>query len=942
MIIIKSVCNDKHYNKYKYLFNYLYNKFNLINQNILYNFMLHKEFGGKNICKIPMKYSFNESFYNIIIKKNDDRSYPGFDFKYFIIQKYLNKSKSYLVIANNKSIIINNYNNIHIKYKYKIDTILFNDANYLIDTITEFILNFLNKFNSGKIFSSLIKSIYLQFLINLKTNTETNNILIPKTKYDLISCHLSYLYGLSISASYSMTLQLPNIIATIAMALKNIAKNGTLLLFWSIVNVNIPIIKKILSILAYGFKTVEIIDNDNNQNLLIGVPEYYIKCEGYKDNISDIIINKLLDIAIESIDYTYDTCDVLDYYEDYTKKNPNHSLFYNKKEESTGHHHSKKTLSSISHSKHSLTKKTSHSVSDSTTDSKSDSTSEKKSITPFYYIEDINIHELDKIMENSKLQFEVSLLMNKLESIFVGYFKMVNNLIVNAIATNKNGELVVKKEAILQKDITNLSKLINMFEYNKLPYNKHALNVVLNKQDEILDHFYSLDNPVNHKLIKYEDKTSKVLIKNALEYFYAYNTSTKINTKSYDFSMINDYYNRIKLALQVKNNLISDVSKYEHKIPNTVEYILHDFSGGLCQYLNNKYKTLPIQIGSSFVKLWEILTIFSIIPTNTESLKVLHLCEAPGQMILSLKYWIESKCHNLEMKNYEWMANTLNPYEAQNRYKFDKDVSRDMYGLIKHNYDKWLWGNDNTGDITKSENIKSIMMDIKNKWINKGKLDLIISDGSISFTNNDKLLIQKLDFAQVVAVLACSSIGGSCCIKHFIPYVNLNDPSINISGSGYSEYLSKSVTEGSALFISYLYLYYVSFDSVSFYKPNSSNSDDSEFYVVCKGFKGIEQTYLESLFNVLDNFQLNDTLIDKSKIPETFLVQIKNFLEQMSNTNILTIEKANLLLTCYKNMEENDKKANNVLKCNNFFDKNKIDGITLPKYKEWIKIYNFQ
>jgi hypothetical protein len=41
-------------------------------------------------------------------------------------------------------------------------------------------------------------------------------------------------------------------------------------------------------------------------------------------------------------------------------------------------------------------------------------------------------------------------------------------------------------------------------------------------------------------------------------------------------------------------------------------------------------------------------------------------------------------------------------------------------------------------------------------------------------------------------------------------------------------------------------------------------------------------------------------------------------------------------------MEENDKKANNVLKCNNFFDKNKIDGITLPKYKEWIKIYNFQ
>ena len=128
-----------------------------------------------------------------------------------------------------------------------------------------------------------------------------------------------------------MTLEIPNIISTIAMALKNIAKDGTLLLFWTIVNINIPVIKKILSLLSYGFKNVEIIDNDINQNLLIGVPEYYIKCSGYKDNISNDLINKLLDIAIETLEYTYDICDILDYYEDYTEKHPNHSLFYNKK-----------------------------------------------------------------------------------------------------------------------------------------------------------------------------------------------------------------------------------------------------------------------------------------------------------------------------------------------------------------------------------------------------------------------------------------------------------------------------------------------------------------------------------------------------------------------------------------------------------------------------------
>ena len=54
-------------------------------------------------------------------------------------------------------------------------------------------------------------------------------------------------------------------------------------------------------------------------------------------------------------------------------------------------------------------------------------------------------------MKDSHLQFEVTQLMNKLESIFVGYFKMVNNLILNAITKDKNGNLVVKKEAIYRK-----------------------------------------------------------------------------------------------------------------------------------------------------------------------------------------------------------------------------------------------------------------------------------------------------------------------------------------------------------------------------------------------------------------------------------------------------------------------------------------------------------
>ena len=513
-ILIKKL-NDNYYTKYKYVFNFLIEKFNLINNYILFNLVVLK---NNRICNHKILYSYAIQTYVNILFKNITKTQISISFINIIIEKY---------IKNNILVITNGSTCIHKLYENKIifDVILYNNNK------TNNNLPKLNNKNNI-IYSSYNLNIYKQFLINLKNNNEKNNISIPKQKYDLISCLYQTVYAINLTASYKMMLEIPNIISSIAMSLKCLEKNGTLLLFWTIVNINIPIIKKILSLLSYGFKNVEIIDNDINQNLLIGVPEYYIKCSGYKDNISNELINKLLDIAIETIEYTYDVCDVLDYYDDYTKNNPNHSLFYNKieKEDKTKDETTKSSLTKkISrHSpSHSLTKKaSSHSTTYNNTN-----TNTKSNIKPIYYIEDINIPELDKIMKDNHLQFEVAQLMNKLESIFVGYFKMVNNLILNAITKDKNGNLVVKKEAIIQKDITNLTKLITMFEYNKLPYNKHALNVVLNKQDEILDHFYSLDTPVNQKLIKYEDRTSKMLVKRALEYFNDYNTDSKLHSK---------------------------------------------------------------------------------------------------------------------------------------------------------------------------------------------------------------------------------------------------------------------------------------------------------------------------------------------------------------------------------------------------------------------------
>jgi hypothetical protein len=94
-------------------------------------------------------------------------------------------------------------------------------------------------------------------------------------------------------------------------------------------------------------------------------------------------------------------------------------------------------------------------------------------------------------------------------------------------------------------------------------------------------------------------------------------------------------------------------------------------------------------------------------------------------------------------------------------------------------------------------------------------------------------------------------------------------------------------------------------------------------------------------------------------IPETFILQINGFISMMADYNIQGIEKTNLLLTCYKNANakttdakhaKHDKheknnisvKTNKILHCNNFLDEDNIETILVPRYNQWIKIYQFE
>ena len=261
--------------------------------------------------------------------------------------------------------------------------------------------------------------------------------------------------------------------------------------------------------------------------------------------------------------------------------------------------------------------------------------------------------------------------------------------------------------------------------------------------------------------------------------------------------------------------------------------------------------------------------------------------------------------------------------------------------MIRKNPGKWLWGADNTGDITNVANVKwfrNRILGYSSSDVSISKkegVDLIIGDGGLG-SGNDAIVLQRLDLAQVVMVLACSRNGGGCVIKHFTPYMTNHPESVNAS----------------SFFISYLYLYYLAFEEVSLFKPYSSDMTSGEFYVIGKGFNGeLIDDILERVYNALDNFKVNNALFPRDAIPDSFVLQILGFIEQMADYNVIGYEKSNLVLTCYKELQKQqvseDKKIKNKIKiekslyCNDFLNEDRIEEILVPRYNKWVRLYDF-
>jgi len=270
-----------------------------------------------------------------------------------------------------------------------------------------------------------------------------------------------------------------------------------------------------------------------------------------------------------------------------------------------------------------------------------------------------------------------------------------------------------------------------------------------------------------------------------------------------------------------KNLLISELA-YLY-----IEKINYDKYKGVELFINNKYKDMNrllqqergINIMGSYVsrawiKFYELLSDTNLLKShaNKKELNVFHICEAPGNFIMSATKYIEL---NTKIGQYNWKAQSLSELLA--------DI-HDAYGFMKHTEDRWDMGPKDTGDIMDPSNVEYYLNKYKNNNFVIGDCGEKWSPGT---PDNKNLTIYQMFYALLIP-----NKGGGFVIKSY--------------SSNYNK-----------MYLCLLYIACYVFESVQIFKSNM-NFWSPEVYVVGKNKRELttdEISVLMSSLHSLDSLE---------------------------------------------------------------------------------------
>ncbi len=418
-----------------------------------------------------------------------------------------------------------------------------------------------------------------------------------------------------------------------------------------------------------------------------------------------------------------------------------------------------------------------------------------------------------------------------------------------------NKHIMIQKLVFLEK----LKQLYDMSEKDKYEYLKKI------RKQQLLDAtLYAVK--YGFEYYKYDDNFIDRYMEKLINYhMYSLNDPIIFQFKksiSKDTLKITSFFEEQKKNIYITHFLIDtrSITKYYNIKKETRYYSPMDRSKNLTTLVK---KIIKMDVSQAWLKMYEMIIDLNIITKPNGLFKTFHLCEAPGQFIRSLQYYIK-KNTKLEL---DWYAQSL-------RTSVSKDAFGDDYGMISNNTNRWIWGKDGTGNILNKDNIlfyKQYCNDV----------ELMTSDCGISKGDDeDSIDLIKVHFAQLLFILHCLPVNGNFIAKLFLPIYK-------------------------PLQISMIYLITQLFETTIFYK-GVVNTFSLEFYIVGKKYKGIDKKIEDKLFDILDNFDPNINLYND--YPMDFIYQLENVLTKLFDNYKFNFQRQLFYVDHYDYIDEKHKK----------------------------------
>ena len=329
-----------------------------------------------------------------------------------------------------------------------------------------------------------------------------------------------------------------------------------------------------------------------------------------------------------------------------------------------------------------------------------------------------------------------------------------------------------------------------------------------------------------------------------------------------------EYTYKINRTKDKIDNYNAGIWENAKKLTNPYEYV-YIYNSGNSRYHDSQSIANVKPLSRSFFKMIEMFYEFCPEFASIEkypSLITAHIAEGPGGFIEAVRH-IRAQ-NTIPPNDDKTFGMTLTRNEKAKNVPGWKQ-SRDF--LAKHPEVHILNGADGTGDIYNIDNI-NFMRDAMGPQL----AHLITGDGGFDFSvdyNHQEQMSSKLIYAQILCALKCQAPGGTFICKIF----DMN------------------------LFITtqMLYLLQCFYENVIIYKPHTSRIANSEKYVICRNFRGIDTQVIENLstllinWNVMNNNQNNPETINYffKVIPEPFISYIKMINREIIDSQIKSINR---------------------------------------------------